>query len=176
MAPVPSKRYLDFLTLFEQKVSEAQASIRAMDRMMKPYDLVREALAEVNLPNAITLDIDKNGVWVSTIPVDNDTQKTFYPLINTIAAKLEAAKLHDGKPAISKSYWFHDYVWRLLSFYPYITVRFRIDIPFEGTNLIEVIRKEVPVPDHVQTDWSVVWHDKPYADQYKPYTAQDIPF
>lgn len=99
---LPSLRYATFDKLFEQRVEDAQKEIREMEKLARPYGVVREALIAASLPN----DTDTNlyssliSLTIQAIPTDRIVDLESAP--NKIGAALLEAGLHDdGVPSKS---------------------------------------------------------------------------
>lgn len=157
MPQVPARRYDIFIKAFEKEVHEAQLRIKKMDRLMKPYELVREALERFRMPNTHDLRLDATEVVVIIVPTDDDHWNAFDPLLEDIGKGLAGAKLHSsGVPSVDHEFgldW--NYRWRLIIADGTVsTVRVRIDVPYSGTRYIKVTEtKEARVDSIYKARW-----------------------
>lgn len=164
MATVPAKRYPDFMSLFEARVNKVQKEIRQMDDLMRPYNIVREAIVSANLNNDISVRLEPNSVICTIVPVDFDVPDTFAGIVSDIGRELAHYKMHSsGEPAIRNGVWDHSYIWKLHHYFKReVYVRVIIDYPFTGTNMIEIIKEDVLIPAHTSYDYKSIWHKKPW--------------
>jgi hypothetical protein len=145
---VPSRRYLQFITAFEKAVEEAQEQIKKIETMEFPYNTVKLALDEANIPNDTTLRLKLDGVTITTHALPTDSIKIFDDLSTKIGESLKHARLHStGVPCCSMGGSFlqvqHKWYGKNIkdSKITYV-ISFDIIIPKEG--LIDLKVEEVP--------------------------------
>lgn len=165
---VPAKRYDLFITAFEKKVAEAQERISAMNALQGPYSIVREILELADLPNDINLDMTEAGISVR-IPVKDDQPFIIFEnLARRIGKELHAAGHHqDGIPSCRNVYVDSYFEFRLNAAAhiaagrapPLISIH--IDVPFSGTNLVEVTFTE-ELKTYVDRRYEATWHTEPF--------------
>jgi hypothetical protein len=156
---LPAQRYDIFLTAFEKEVAKRQAEIAEMDCLMRPYEIVRKALEAVKLPNETRLTLSKGTVEATITPKENDHRNSFDELLKLIGSELKLANLHpSGEHAYSVSYDIF-FRWRLSEIRGLktpATINIRIDVPYDGTKYIKVVRTKRPTTyDDITT--TITW-------------------
>ena len=156
---VPAKRYDLFIKAFEKEVEKAQAKIRKMDGLMRPYESCRAALEKANLVNETELSLHEQGITIRIVPLDDDRKGFCDQLLKDIGASLKQANLHaDGQPADSVCSCDFYYRWRLRGFEGNIpTVTVRLDVPLAGTKYIKIIETNRQISTIESVDRKPVW-------------------
>lgn len=161
MPPVPAKRYDIFISAFEKYVADRQKEIARVDRMMRPYEIVRIALERAKLPNDVRLELKDNGVSVNITIMEDDRRPMFDRILEDIGSNLKAASIHpDGCPVhISSGLTLH-YYWRLRGLHdidpPDIDIY--LHVPSAGTRYINVVRRE-EIHSYTVRHYTVSWID-----------------
>ena len=172
---VPAKRYDLFITAFEKEVERAQARIALMNKMQKVYEIVRTALEEEELPNPIRLELDPAGVFVTMSPLPNDRKSFFDGILLKIGAGLKRNRLHDGRPAKGQHSFQFTYKWNLMSFDPIVSVQLKIEVPYEGTKYIKVVKIPQKAEAYTYNDIKLEWLEEP-EPQNTFAEPEEIPF
>lgn len=176
---LPAKRYDLFIKAFEKEVEKAQEKIKAMDRLMRPYEICRAALEKADLKNETKLELRDDGIRIVIVPLQDD-QKDFYAeVMSSLKSDLVAAKLHPtGIPADGETSFDFFHYWNLHGFSsrpPRIEIR--IDVPISGTDYIEIWKGPERVQTYTERDQKPIWLDKPRANKETDLGgADDIPF
>lgn len=161
MAPVPAKRYDLFIKAFEKEVAKAQERIAKMDKLMLPYEIVREALERAKLENDVRLTLSEFGVYCYIQVLPTDKESTFIPLLKQIGDELCRHRLHrDGIGSTLNSGYSFTHTWRLSSIFSAARLIVTLDVPPEGTPYIgieETITKEMTE----YRDRKLFWRDSP---------------
>lgn len=138
---VPSLRYDLFIKAFEREVIARQSQIKAIEAMEQPYNLVKEALEAVRLPNDCQLRLAHGVVLVQITAVPTDRLAMFEALTERVGAALLKAGLHrDGVPSVGDAgYWpERKWTWKLGGQRVTGTVAVAVDLPRDGIADIEV--------------------------------------
>jgi len=156
MPQVPAYRYPIFITAFEQYVADKQKEIALADKLMRPYEIVRNALEKARLKNDHVLQLHSAGIYVSITPTDEDAWGAFDPFLRLIGQALKVARLHStGEWSTEKYSWQVDweFKWRLaMEGSP--AIRIKINVPMAGTKWIKIKEhKEASVSTTYKSTW-----------------------
>lgn len=177
---VPSKQYDIFIKAFEKFVHERQEEVKLVDRLMRPYEVVREAIERCRFPNEVDLSIKlkTDGIKVKVNVKKDQPPKLFAPLIQYVGEALVSVKLHaDGEPARSKSNFYRNYIWKLVVMDKQNppTIDVELHLPFGSGKHITMTSKEVLEPAYLRTEYHVDWHDEPRVTPNAEDT-KEVPF
>jgi hypothetical protein len=146
--PVPSRRYDQFIKIYEAKAAEAQAVVTAVEKLERPYNLVVEALEEASLPNDCEIDVSGGYINVEIAAIPSDFMAVFDSLAAGIGRRLLGANLHeDGIPAHDKGGSWRNLTWRWHS--DNLSVYLVVTVPLdEGLVDLEVKRVAYPATSY----------------------------
>ena len=159
---VPAKRYEIFISAFEKFVEQRQKEINKADQLMRPYELVRNALEGLKLENDVKLELTEYGVDVRIKLLDTDTREHIHHIVKTVGTALRPVH-PDGEPVIlpQAGLAFH-YYWVLHGVKGYDDrppdVDLYIDIPSKGTPYIHVTATE-EVSTYTCTRYRASWKE-----------------
>jgi hypothetical protein len=146
--PVPSRRYDQFIKVYEAKVTAAQAAIEAVEKLEQPYNLVVEALEEASLPNNCTIDASGSCITIEIEAIPSDFAAVFNSLAIKIGLRLFGANHHkNGVPACTQggSWRQLTWIWHCDNFSIYLIVTVPLD---EGLVDLEVKRVAYPTTSY----------------------------
>lgn len=153
---LPAPRYDLFISFFEKEVHRYQQAIEELRKLDLPYTLAREALERHRYNNKITLSAEKDHIWID-ISCGESHYKEFLPLVSTITQLLYEHSLRvttdDPNPEVS-----YDIFWRW-KLKGNITMRVKVDVPWNGNQYCQVNFKEVQRTDYERT---ATWYDEPW--------------
>jgi hypothetical protein len=110
---LPAKKYEIFQTLFEQHVSIVQEQVRRVEAMRPIYNVVRDVMLLVDLPNDQTPTFGTGYVMVKVVAAEHDTLAKFKDIAAMIGARLLALDLHhSGEPMTEIGGHWHDIEFR----------------------------------------------------------------
>jgi hypothetical protein len=127
---LPAIRYELFIKAFEKRVTAVQREIEQLRGMEQLYNIVKDAMEAVRLPNEQRLNLHTYNLFAGFRATPTDRLSTFDPVVKAIGDRLRAAGLHDGEPSVSMggSACDVDYKWRMASRGIWLT----IDVPDKG--------------------------------------------
>lgn len=111
MANVPSRRYTQWITVFEQLVSEAQKQISALSKQERLYNVVREFLELQGYSNDIEITVKPTHIAIEVKALPTNTKADIEDFHNRLALLLYNNKLRMNKDAPTITWggdWYHD--------------------------------------------------------------------
>jgi hypothetical protein len=110
---LPAKKYEIFQTLFEQHVSIVQDQIRRVEAMRPIYNVARDVMLLVDLPNDQSPTFGTGYVMIKIVAAAHDTLAKFNDIATMIGARLVALDLHpSGAPMTEIGGVWHDVEYR----------------------------------------------------------------
>lgn len=172
MPPIPSKKYTIFQAAFEKRVAEIQQEVKALDSLQGIYTAAREALIAVNLDNSTKLELGNKYVSILIHVKDGDTMDTFHPLLDEIGNSLVQRKLHtDGLPIDSSwNQMDKQFEWKCRNPadpHSYRSLVLELNVPWNGTDHIEMIQEEKHIDARTETTRRAVWHSRPWRPTHR---------
>lgn len=166
MYPVPAPRFDIFITAFEKFVHQRRKEIEAVDLLMRPYEIVREAMENARLPNDNKLELITNGIRADIRVEPDNKPGPYWALAAAIGYGLHKANLHEtGEPAIDRlgSFWHNK--WRLVMMgneYPPL-VELRFDMPLKSGKHI-LVEKEKYLIHYEDYRYNIKWLEEEILD------------
>lgn len=158
--PMPSKRYDIFITAFEKVVAEKQKEIAAIDGLMRPYEIVRQALERAKLPNDASIYLLPGKIKVDIPLQDTDGMAVFVPLLKDIGQELVLARLRlKETPMMEQSAFRRIFTWKLIKMDNVPSVEVHLCVPYNGTEKVKITTQQVPI-SYVDTRYSSTWLDE----------------
>jgi len=111
---LPAYRYELFVKVFEKRVSAVQKEIEQLRGMEQVYNLLKDAMESLRLPNEQDIVVSTYYIFVKIVATPMDRLAGFDTAVKAIGRRLLDAKLHhDGEPAVRMGGdWCDvDYIW-----------------------------------------------------------------
>jgi hypothetical protein len=138
---VPARRYPQFITAFEKKVTEAQDTIRKIEALQQPYNIAVSVMEEASLENECSVNLYPNSVCISINATQKDNSSLFKQLSTKLGVALKAAGIHkDAVPAYGTNQYqaSFTYTWRLSDIKKSVVVT--VHLPEGGIEDLAVIK------------------------------------
>jgi len=138
---LPAYRYELFVKVFEKRVSAVQKEIEQLRGMEQLYNLLKDAMESVRLPNEQRIAVSAYNIIATIVATPTDRLANFDAAVKAIGGRLlDAGRHYDGEPSVCMGggWCVVDYQWHVKSKGVWLTIK----VPAEGLPDLEVTEME----------------------------------
>ncbi len=136
---LPAKIHPQWISVFENLVTEQQEKINAIREMEPYYIIVREVMNESKIDNKHAIQVYDTCVVIRIDMLSSDRLFKFNNIVNEITEKLAKMKLRENSPPsfndpVGSELFYFSYYWRCVNRNNKVkSISLSITIPYDGT-------------------------------------------